>query len=204
MSVGSCGGASAQAKSRRMSARALLFAATWLASFWAGCGASESAAEPSLVEAAREEPEPEPSPNVDPEPEPQPEPEPPEPAAVVVEAGARLGAVRLGMTEDEVRALGLEESDIDSRSRRFGPYQVFFQDGVVRRVEAAVRDLGRVQLGERIFPVGTHIFELRDAIGDCEWTEGGGERYRCSGGTLFVATDHTLDPQHYRLAVERR
>jgi hypothetical protein len=170
-----------------------------------GCGASEQAADPAPVEVpreeedeqpAREEPEPEPR-----EEEPRPEPEPP---AAVIEAGARLGAIRIGMTQAEVTALGLEETEADSRSRRFGPYQIYFDGETVRRVEARFGDLGRVEVGGRTYPVGTTIYELRDAIGDCEWTEGGGERYRCAGGSLLLQTDHTLDPAFYRFIVERR
>lgn len=166
-----------------------------------GCGANEPAAEPAPVDIPREEPpEPESEP---PPPEPRPEPEPERPIATI-EGGAQLGAIRIGMSEAEVRALGLEESEADPRSRRFGPYQVFFDGGNVRRVEAHFGDLGRVRIGERTFELGTPIYELRDAIGDCEWTEGGGERYRCAGGSLLLHTDHTLDPRFYRFVVERR
>jgi hypothetical protein len=128
-----------------------------------------------------------------------------EPEPVVVEAGTRLGPVRIGMSEADVRALGLPEAEVDPRSRRFGPYRVFFDDdGAVRRVEAQMGALERVRIGEETFPVGTHIHQLRDAIGDCRWYEGGGERYRCAGGTLFVQTTHSLDPARYTIAVARR
>lgn len=170
---------------------------------FAGCGANEPAAEPArevTVEAREEAPAERPEPARPPEEPPEAPPSPPS----VVEAGAQLGAIRIGMTEAEVRALGLPESEADPRSRRFGPYQVFFEGGSVRRIEAAFGELGRVRIGERTLEPGTHIHEIRDAIGDCEWTEGGGERYRCGGGRLLVHTDHTLDPQRYRFVVERR
>src|SRR5690606_11062546 len=114
------------------------------------------------------------------------------------------GPIRIGMSEDEVRALGLEEREGDWRSRLFGPYRVYFDDGRVRRIEASIGALGRSRVGEHVFPSGTHIHQLRDAFGGCEWYEGGGERYRCAGGTLFVSTAHTMDPARYTIAVEDR
>lgn len=123
---------------------------------------------------------------------------------VDVEAGARLGPIRIGMSEAEVRALGLIESERDARSRRFGPYRVFFDARGVRRVEARIGELRRIRVREAVLEVGVHIHRIRDAIGDCQWQEGGGERYRCAGGTLLVQTSHTMDPAHYLVAVERR
>lgn len=186
------------------SVRALLLC--WcLATVLVACGASEPSAtprvEPTPSEPAREPPR-EASAVAEPEPEAQPEPPAPEPA--IVEAGTRLGAIRIGMTEDEVRALGLEESVVDPRSRRFGPYRVFFADGAVRRVEAQIGALGRIRIGPEVLEPGAHIHRIRDVIGSCEWYEGGGERYRCAGGTLFVQTTHTMDPARYTIAVERR
>lgn len=174
----------------------------------AACGANEAEspvsprpAGPTAQATAAEtrEPEPPAAEEAAPEPPAEPEPEP-----VVVEAGTRLGPIRVGMTEDALRALGLPESDVDPRSRRYGPYRVFVEDGVVRRVEARMGDLERIRFGERTFERGVHIHELRDAFPECEWYEGGGERYRCAGGTLFVQTTHSLDPARYTLAVERR
>lgn len=123
---------------------------------------------------------------------------------VDVEAGARLGPIRIGMSEAEVRALGLPESTVDPRSRRFGPYRVFFDARGVRRVEALMRDLRRIRVRGVVLEVGTHIHRIRDAFGGCEWMEGGGERYRCAGGSLFVQTTHSMDPARYTIAVERR
>lgn len=184
-----------------------LFLSPWLATVLVACGASEPSATPR-VDPAPSEPAPEPpreaSAVAEPEPEAQPEPEPPAPEPAVVEAGARLGAIRIGMTEDEVRALGLEESVVDPRSRRFGPYRVFFADGAVRRVEAQIGALGRIRIGTEVLEPGAHIHRIRDVIGSCEWYEGGGERYRCAGGALFVQTTHTMDPARYTIAVERR
>jgi hypothetical protein len=175
-----------------------------------GCGAHESDMAGGSREASepprptRSEPaalaEPDPTPTTEPVAE---APGPPRPAPVEVEAGARLGPVRIGMSEDEVRALGLEEHGEGSRGRRFGPYRVFFTSaGAVRRVEAPMGALGRIRVGERVFEVGTDIHVLRDAFGPCEWEEGGGERYRCADGTLFVQTTHSLRPERYTLAVE--
>lgn len=181
-----------------------------LAALLGACGASEPAAQPraelAQAEPARGEPgaEGEPEPTSEPEAAPEPEAPPPEPEPTAVEAGVRLGAVRIGMSEAEVRALGLEEREIDPRSRQFGPYRVFFEGGAVRRVEARMGDLGRVRIGGEVLPGGTHIHRLRDAIGSCEWYEGGGERYRCADGTLFVQTTHSMDPARYTIAVERR
>ena len=174
-----------------------------------GCGAREtdvSAGSRAATEprsAAAEEPmaSPEPPDEAD-EADDVPPPAPARPAAVEVEAGVRLGPVRIGMSEPEVRALGLEESEVDSHSRRFGPYRVFFANGAVRRVEAQMGDLERIRFGERVFEAGTDIHVLRDAFGACEWQEGGGERYRCAAGTLFVQTTHSLRPERYTLAVE--
>lgn len=187
---------------------------SWLRTSWvwaallSACGASEPAAQPH-GELAHVEPQRGEAPSAaeaTPEPEatPAPEPPPPEPEPTVVEAGVRLGVVRIGMSEAEVRALGLEEREVDPRSRQLGPYRVFFEGGAVRRVEARMGDLGRVRIGDEVFSAGTHIHRLRDGIGSCEWLEGGGERYRCAGGTLFVQTTHSMDPARYTIAVERR
>ena len=73
----------------------------------------------------------------------------------------------------------------------------------MRRVEATIGELGRIRTGDQVLPAGTHIHALRDAFDGCEWTEGGGERYRCARGTLFVQTEHTMDPARYTIAVER-
>ena len=166
-----------------------------------GCGASETrepeaaraprAAEDSTEEAhAPDEPAPEATPA-----------ELAEPLAVV--AGAQLGPIRIGMSQEELRALGLPESPATPRSLRFGPYRVWLDDEGVRRVEASMGDLERVRLGGTVFAVGDHIHAMRDAIGDCVWREGGGERYRCGDGALWVFTDHSLDPARYVIAVER-
>lgn len=183
-----------------------LLVALLLGVAFVGCGAHESdvaggsraAAEPRA--AAPDEPEQAPAEPAD-EPEAPPS-EPPRPAPIVVEAGTRLGPVRIGMSEAEVQALGLPEQEVDSRSRRFGPYRVFFGSGGVRRVEAQMGALGRIQLGEQVFEVGTDIHVLRDAFESCVWQEGGGERYRCADGTLFVQTTDSLRPERYTLAVE--
>lgn len=184
--------------------------------FLTACGAATTAA-PTSESTARPAPEPEARADhaalshhgdTDTEPAalaPAPEPTPPpEPEPVVIEAGRALGPIRIDMSEEAVRALALEERPADPRSRFFGPYRVFFDARGVRRIEARIGDLGRIRIGDRVFASGTHIHELRDAFGDCEWTEGGGERYRCAGGTLFVQTAHTMNPARYIIAVERR
>lgn len=136
--------------------------------------------------------------------EPAPEP-PPEPEPIEVEAGERLGPIRIGMSEDDVRALGLEETASDEPgSRRFGPYRVFFDARGVRRVESRMGELGRIRIAGEIVPSGTDIHRIRDIVGGCEWYEGGGERYRCAGGTFFVHTTHSMDPALYTVAVQRR
>lgn len=180
-----------------------------------GCGASETrepeaaraprAAEDSTEEAhAPDEPAPEATPAELAEPEPPaPPPEPPAPEPLAVVAGAQLGPIRIGMSQEELRALGLPESPATPRSLRFGPYRVWLDDDGVRRVEASMGDLERVRLGGTAFAVGDHIHAMRDAIGDCVWREGGGERYRCGDGALWVFTDHSLDPARYVIAVER-
>lgn len=174
------------------------------------CGANEAEPAPaaSSQTGAEEHAEATPEPAAaDEEPEPEPEeaePPPPEPEPVVVEAGQRLGPVRIGMTADALSALGLEEAEVDPRSRRYGPYRVFLDDdGSVRRVEARMGDLERIRFGDQTFEVGVHIHALRDAFPSCQWYEGGGERYRCADGTLFVQTNHSLDPARYSVAIER-
>jgi len=181
-----------------------------LALFALACGANEpeggdppadttgSAEEPATPEEPEEAPE-EPAEEPDPEPPPEPEAEP-----VDIEAGTRLGPVRIGMSLEEVRALGLEEAVVNPRTTAFGPYHVSFRDDAVRRVEAPIGALERIQFGDRVIEAGTHIAEIRDAFGDCVWTEGGGDRYRCAGGTLFVRTTHSMDPQRYTVGVSAR
>ncbi len=122
-----------------------------------------------------------------------------------MEAGARLGPIRIGMSESEVRELGLEEVESDEPgSVRFGPYRVFFDAHGARRIESRMAELGRIRVGDQVIEVGTDIHRIRDLFGHCEWYEGGGERYRCEGGTLFVHTTHSMDPARYTIAVQRR
>ncbi|MGF1466241.1 MAG: hypothetical protein ACFCGT_08915 [Sandaracinaceae bacterium] len=128
-------------------------------------------------------------------------PEPAAPEAVVVEAGARLGPIRIGMTEAEVAALGLEADRVDPRTRAFGPYRVTFREGAVARVEAYLGDLRRIRIGEVELGLEDHIHRIRDAIGTCRWREGGGERYACEDGTLWVHTTHSLAPERYTISV---
>lgn len=174
------------------------------------CGAPRAEA-PRPAAARADEPEPPaeapaaPEPAAEaPEAPPAEPPPPPEPEPIEVVAGAALGPIRIDMSEDAVRALGLEEREADPRSRFFGPYRVYFDDGGVQRVEAIIGELGRIRVGDDVFAAGTHIHALRDALEGCVWYEGGGERYRCADGTLFVHTTHTLDPDRYTIAVERR
>lgn len=121
-----------------------------------------------------------------------------------VEAGVRLGPIRIGMSLEEVQALGLDERVINPRTTGFGPYQVSFRDGSVRRVEAVIGELERIRFGESVIEAGAHISQIRDTFADCVWTEGGGERYRCADGTLTVRTTHTMDPQRYTVGVAVR
>jgi len=180
--------------------------------FAAACGANEAEGgqprpdtaptpESDDPEATAENDEPEPADAPEPDPEPE---EPPEPEPIDIEAGARLGPVRIGMSADEVRALGLEESEVDPRTTAFGPYHVSFDDGAVDRIEAQMGALERIRFADEVIEAGTHIHAIRDAFGDCTWTEGGGERYVCADGTLFVHTTHTMDPQRYTVGVAAR
>ena len=166
------------------------------------CGANEAEGGPRPAETA-EVPESREAPDLDPESEPEPEPPPP-PAPVEIEAGRRCGPIRVGMTQEELRALGLDEASIDPRSSRFGPYRVHLRDGRVHTVEAEIGAIGPIRIGDVALEAGTHIHVIRDAIGDCVWTEGGGERYECAGGGLTVRTTHTMDPRRYTLGVVTR
>lgn len=168
-----------------------------------GCGAADAHSTPATEPAAEPEPPPRSAEAPADIPEPEPPPPPPEPEPVAIEPGAALGPIRIGMSEDDVRALGLEERPGDRQSSIFGPYRVYFDDRGVRRIEAFVGELERVRVGDQVLPAGTHIHVLRDAFADCVWYEGGGERYRCANGTLFVHTSHTMDPARYTIAVVR-
>ncbi|MCA9604789.1 MAG: hypothetical protein KC619_04315 [Myxococcales bacterium] len=187
------------------------FITAFALSLLVACGANETGSgtprsePPPAQEESAPTPEEEPPAQAEAEPEPAPEPEPvrpPEPEPVDIEAGARLGPIRIGMSEADVRALGLEESVVDPRTTAFGPYHVQFRDGAVRSVEALIGPLGAIRFGDQVLRAGTHISAIRDAFGDCTWTEGGGERYVCANGTLFVHTTHTMDPQRYTVGVE--
>ncbi len=137
-------------------------------------------------------------------PEDPPSPVEPEAEPIDVEAGTRLGPIRIGMSLDDVRALGLDEAVVDPRTTRYGPYRISFRDGSVRRVEASMGDLERIRFGDRVIESGTHISEIRDAFGDCTWTEGGGERYVCADGTLYVRTTHSMAPDRYTVGITAR
>ncbi|MBX3271785.1 MAG: hypothetical protein KF729_16070 [Sandaracinaceae bacterium] len=185
-----------------------------LGSLTVACGANDASTASSATsrpEPRAAEPAPAPQSATSPEPAQSPEPEPePEPARttsrqpVELEAGARLGPIRIGMSEADVRALGLAETRVDPRTVAFGPYHVTFRAGAVRRVEAEIGALAAIRFDGRVLEAGTHIGAIRDAFGDCTWTEGGGERYVCAGGTLSIRTTHTMDPQRYTIGVEGR
>lgn len=170
-----------------------------------GCGTESPRSEaprppaeaPDPVAEAPEPPETPPEP-----PPPEEPPPPPEPEPVVVEPGQSIGPVRLGMSEEELAALELETSEVDPRTRAFGPYRVQMDDGVVDRIEAFLGDLPGVALADEVFTTESHIHAIRDALGDCIWQEGGGERYRCRDGHLSVSTTHSLDPARYQFRVE--
>lgn len=187
-----------------------------LGSLTVACGANDASTASSATSrpeprAAEPAPAPQsatsPEPAQSPEPEPEPEPEPARTTSrqpVELEAGARLGPIRIGMSEADVRALGLAETRVDPRTVAFGPYHVTFRAGAVRRVEAEIGALAAIRFDGRVLEAGTHIGAIRDAFGDCTWTEGGGERYVCAGGTLSIRTTHTMDPQRYTIGVEGR
>lgn len=158
-------------------------------------GADEEPAEPEEPEA--EEPGAE-EPEAAAEPE---EPPPPEPVEI---AETHLGPIRIGMTQEELDALGLEGEPVDPRSRMYGPYRVWVRDGSVREVEASIGDLERIRFGEETFEVGVDIYTLRDALPGCVWVEGGGERYVCADRQITVRTEHTMDPRRYVLGVQSR
>lgn len=196
-------------------ASAVRWVVTALALSIVACGANEAEGGHARGETPLEPPPPPPE-QEDPEPatpdeddpaepsEPAQPPPPPEPEPVDIEAGTRLGPIQIGMSEEDVRALGLEEAEVDPRTTAFGPYHVGFHNGEIRRVEALIGELRRIRFGDHVIDAGTHIFEIRDTFGDCVWIEGGGERYRCANGTLYVHTTHTLDPQQYTVGVTVR
>ncbi|MFK7990244.1 MAG: hypothetical protein AB8I08_29760 [Sandaracinaceae bacterium] len=171
-----------------------------------GCGTESPRSEAPRAPAEEPEPpaeDPPPEPEVPPEPPPLEEPPPPpEPEPVVVEPGQSIGPVRLGMTEEELAGLDLEPTEVDPRTRAFGPYRVQMDDGAVDRIEAFLGDLPGVSLADQVFTTESHIHAIRDALGDCVWQEGGGERYRCRDGHLSVSTTHSLDPARYQFRVE--
>ena len=185
---------------------ALLFGALLLGSGTLGCGASEDPPAapadpppPEQTEVAEADSQTPPEPEAPPEPE-----EPPAPEPIDVEAGVRLGPIRVGMSQADLDALGLEVAEVDPRSQRYGPYRVWVRDGAVSSVEAAIGDLERIRYGGEVFEAGVDIYTLRDAFESCVWQEGGGERYRCAEGALTVRTEHSMNPQRYVLGVRSR
>ncbi|MGE0785436.1 MAG: hypothetical protein AB7S26_07100 [Sandaracinaceae bacterium] len=168
------------------------------------CGAGEDARpESANVSASTDEAESaEAEPTVaEAEPVPTPPPEPPPPEPIEIEAGAHMGPIRIGMTEAELAALGLESEPVDPRSSRYGPYRVWLRRGAVDRVEARIGELERIRVGDQTYEAGVDIYTLRDAFPRCVWVEGGGERYECADGHLTVQTTHRMDPLYYTLGV---
>lgn len=133
-----------------------------------------------------------------------PPPPPPPPPPTPVAAGERMGPITIGMSEADVRGLALEEQPLNSRYRRFGPYRVRFVDGSVFSVEAQLGDIAPIEIDGTVYPVDVSIYTLRDALPDCVWREGGGERYRCADGHLTVETTHSMASEAYTLGVYAR
>jgi hypothetical protein len=62
-----------------------------------------------------------------------------------------IGPIRLGMTETELKALGLPISD-GYAGKKVGPYRVLFEAGKVSFVEVALAELPGLRIGPKTVP----------------------------------------------------
>lgn len=104
---------------------------------------------------------------------------------LVVEPGARLGAVRLGMGHAELAELELApQPPRPGRPPRFGPYQVVFAGGLVDRVGVRL-GAGAVRAGGRTLRPGAGLPDVLAAFRHCVHRARGG--VECEGNGVRVA-----------------
>ena len=143
---------------------------------------------------------------------------------LLVEPRKGIGAIRLGMTQDEVEALGLPTRTHPSgrhgpNVRRVGPYRVEFDEGKVGSVAV---NLGRNETGIRIgteeFDESSDARDVAAALPGCEAPEerGRGMVIECDEGRALIRTHASCvswddagvcsgyDPRRFGLIVQVR
>lgn len=152
---------------------------------WA-CGDASSTTEPASTPAATGAEETEPV--SDPPSSDSPEPAPTTAAGTTaLVPGVSIGPIRLGMTRSEVDALGVL-SPHPQYSAMTLPYSVQYEEDVVIRVEAAVRSLTGVRVGDVTIASDATMQSAAALLADCDSEDlrTGGNIQRCRGGAVLL------------------
>lgn len=113
---------------------------------------------------------------------------------LLVEPGKGIGAIRLGMSQAEVDALGLPTRTHPSgrhgpNLRHIGPYRVEFEDGKVAAVEVNLRrDDNAIRIGTEEFDESSHVRDIAAALPGCKPPEQGehGMVIECDEGRALI------------------
>jgi hypothetical protein len=115
-------------------------------------------------------------------------------APLVLEPGKGIGAIRLGMSLDEVEALGLRtrthpSGRHGSNVRRVGPYRVEFDEGKVAAVGVNLRrNENGIRIGTEEFDDSSRARDIASALPGCKAPEkrGRGMMIECDEGRVLI------------------
>jgi hypothetical protein len=115
-------------------------------------------------------------------------------APLVLEPGKGIGAIRLGMSRDEVEALGLPTRTHPSgrhgpNVRRVGPYRVEFDEGKVASVAVNLRrNESGIRIGTEEFDDSSQARDVASALPGCKAPEQGrrGMMIECDEGRVVI------------------
>lgn len=112
-------------------------------------------------------------------------------APINLQPGVGIGPVSIGMSREQLSALGLPSTTNESQeTATYGPYRVGFDNGTVAWVETSVRDAPRGfnMYGVMVPPDATTLEAVTHLIPQCGALEvaEGGNRATCQDGKLMV------------------
>lgn len=124
--------------------------------------------------------------------------------AVEIVPGERVGEVRIGMTREEVEALGMETHP--RFSAMTVPVTAYYdEEGRVRSAEVSLSHVAHdVQVGDVTIPRTADVDAARALFGDCEEPDiaDGATTHRCRGGAVKIMIG-SGDPIEIWLRTER-